>query len=99
MHAAESGLKPAEFWELQYWEFVLWMEGQKRKARAQKELTAWAVAHLMNVHSPKSRVTVDKLLGRRGKPRDDNEVTEASIRERGEKARLKHAEWIERNVK
>lgn len=88
-------MKPEEFWRLSYWEFVLYLEGYRRRNVNQLELAAWMTSHLMNAHGPKQRVTPDRLLGRKQKKRDD-EVDERSIKREGEKLRLQHAKAVEK---
>lgn len=59
-------LTPREVWLLTPGETVDMIEAGVRRERRVMERTAWAVAHLVNIHIPRGRpaITVRKLLGR-----------------------------------
>lgn len=64
---------PDQFWRLTPFEFKLKMQAHNEVKvdiiERKQEMTAWAVAHLMNISGKqlKNDITVDELLGRKKK--------------------------------
>lgn len=65
------GVTPSQFWDLTHWEFVVIARGAKKRVDREMRKAAWVVAHVGNFLGVKPKMTIDRLLKRRGPINND----------------------------